>query len=129
MLAAYPALRIEWCQVRARAMRWAEEVLMLWEEMRRVLAYFLWHAGWWSELAVINRHGLSNVSQEGVAAYAYKQAHHWMALCSKFNLLWWDSPELASMGVGADNNILDLQLAANCSLMDLLSLTGSSAIE
>lgn len=129
MLAAYPALRIEWCRVRARAMRWSEEVLMLREEMRRVLAYFLWHAGWWSELAVINRHGLSNVSQEGVAAYAYKQAHHRMALRSKFNLLWRDSPELASMGVGADNDILDLRLAANCSLMDLLSLTGSSAIE
>ena len=129
MLAAYPALQIEWCWVRARDMRWSEEVLMLWEEMRRVLAYFLWHAGWWSELAVINRHGLSNVSQEGVAAYAYKQAHHWMALCSKFNLLWQDSPELASMGVGADNDILDLRLAANCSLMDLLLLTGSSAIE
>ena len=69
------------------------------------------------------------MSQEGVAAYAYKQAHHRMALCSKFNLLWQDSPELASMGVGADNDILDLRLAANCSLMDLLSLTGSSAIE
>ena len=45
------------------------------------------YASWWSELAVINRHGLSNMSQEGVAAYAYKQAHHRMALRSKFNHL------------------------------------------
>ena len=68
--------------------------VMLQEEMHRVLGYFLWHAGWWSELAVINRHGLSNVSQEGIAAYAYKQAYHQMALRSKFNLLWRDSSEL-----------------------------------
>ena len=78
---------------------------------------------------MINQHGLSNMSQKGITAYAYKQAHHRMALRSKFNLLWQDSPKLASIGVSADNDILDLRLAANCSLMDLLLLTGSSAIE
>ncbi|KAF8074787.1 hypothetical protein FPV67DRAFT_1665550 [Lyophyllum atratum] len=41
------ALCIEWCCTRARAMRWAEEVELLTEEMRRVSAFLKWKAGWW----------------------------------------------------------------------------------
>ncbi|KAG2742314.1 hypothetical protein P692DRAFT_20811856 [Suillus brevipes Sb2] len=36
--------RIEWCKARARAMRWAEEVELLKEEMRRILQFFEWRA-------------------------------------------------------------------------------------
>lgn len=112
------ALRIEWCRVRARAMRWAEEVLLLREEMRRVLAYLSWHGTWWAELADIHRPFLSNAAQEGIFAYARKQAHICTALRSRFELQWRGSPELASMGVGADDEILDLQMAASTSLID-----------
>ncbi|KAF9231029.1 hypothetical protein BU15DRAFT_90993 [Melanogaster broomeanus] len=37
-------MRIEWCKARARANRWAEEVELLSEEMRRVLAFLKWQA-------------------------------------------------------------------------------------
>ncbi|KII87217.1 hypothetical protein PLICRDRAFT_112660, partial [Plicaturopsis crispa FD-325 SS-3] len=45
------ALRIEWCNARARAMRWSEDVILLEEEMRRVKAYFSWEAEQWDERA------------------------------------------------------------------------------
>lgn len=40
------AFRIEWCKSRARASRWAEEVELLQEEMRRVAEFLSWHAAW-----------------------------------------------------------------------------------
>ncbi|KAG1851559.1 hypothetical protein C8R48DRAFT_750003 [Suillus tomentosus] len=40
-------VRIEWCKARARAARWSEEVDLLLEEMRRVLAYLEWEIGAW----------------------------------------------------------------------------------
>ncbi|KAG1807133.1 uncharacterized protein BJ212DRAFT_1449387 [Suillus subaureus] len=42
-------MHIEWCKARACANRWAEEVVLLQEEMRRVVAYFDWHAMWWDK--------------------------------------------------------------------------------
>ncbi|KAG2750254.1 hypothetical protein P692DRAFT_20421062 [Suillus brevipes Sb2] len=44
------SLRIEWC--RAQSMRWAEEVELLHEEMRRVLQFLRWHAAWWHAVAI-----------------------------------------------------------------------------
>ncbi|OAX30590.1 hypothetical protein K503DRAFT_669748, partial [Rhizopogon vinicolor AM-OR11-026] len=41
------AMRIEWCKARERAMRWAEEVELLKEEMRRILQYLEWEAALW----------------------------------------------------------------------------------
>ena len=106
-------------------MQWPKEVLLLGEEMHCILAYFMWHASWWSKHAEICHLMISNTNQEGIAAYTYKQAHLCMALCSKFDHLWWGSPELASMGVGADNDILDLRMAASAPLLDPLSLAES----
>ena len=60
---------------------------------------------------------LSNTIKEGVDAYAYKQAHMHTTLHLKFDSLWWASPELASMGVGTDNAILDLGMAASIVLL------------
>jgi hypothetical protein len=40
-------LRIEWAKTRAKALRYAEEVDLLEEEMRRVLQFLEWRASWW----------------------------------------------------------------------------------
>ncbi|KAJ7026189.1 hypothetical protein C8F04DRAFT_1212668 [Mycena alexandri] len=67
------ALRIEWAKTRARSLRWTEEVDLLEEEMRRVLQFLTWRAGWWEEQ--IGRRGLPEGSQrEGETAYAARQA-------------------------------------------------------
>lgn len=44
------ALRAEWCKARARARRWSEEVDLLLEEMRRVIAYHEWECARWTSL-------------------------------------------------------------------------------
>jgi len=38
---------VEWAKVRARMSRWQEELLLVQEEMRWVIAYHEWRAGWW----------------------------------------------------------------------------------
>ena len=42
-------MRAEWAQTRARMCRWDEEVLIIQEEMRQVLAFFEWKSRWWLE--------------------------------------------------------------------------------
>ena len=98
-------------------MRWSEELLLR-EEMRRVLEYFTWHTSWWLARADIRRPELSDSIQEGLSAYAYKQAHMRMTLRVDFENLWRESPVLASMGVGTGDPILDLRAVGGMSLLD-----------
>jgi hypothetical protein len=42
------SLRLHWCKTSANAERWVEELELVQEEMRRVLAYFVWRAQWWN---------------------------------------------------------------------------------
>ncbi|KAG2138229.1 hypothetical protein BD769DRAFT_1626642 [Suillus cothurnatus] len=66
-------MRIEWCKARARAMRWGEEVKLLQEEMRCILAFLMWEAARWDERqdSVIPT---SLEHQDGCVAYAKRQA-------------------------------------------------------
>ncbi|KAF8059257.1 hypothetical protein FPV67DRAFT_1395314, partial [Lyophyllum atratum] len=45
----HEGIRLEWVKARARADRWREEVMLLEEEMRRVLEYCEWRASWWEK--------------------------------------------------------------------------------
>jgi|SRR6266849_4551788 len=67
------AMRVEWAKSKARADRWAEEVILLREEMRRVIQYFDWKANWWVSQAGC-RTNVSVDIQQGLHAYALKQA-------------------------------------------------------
>ncbi|KAJ7713592.1 hypothetical protein B0H14DRAFT_3523331 [Mycena olivaceomarginata] len=49
----HDSIRVEWCRARARKTRWCEEVMLLREEMRRVLRYLDWEVGWWRERAAL----------------------------------------------------------------------------
>ncbi|KZP24407.1 hypothetical protein FIBSPDRAFT_1011668, partial [Athelia psychrophila] len=100
-------LRIQWCKARARAMRWSEEVLILREEMVRVLVFLTWHALWWERQA-LRRTGLSPEAAEGVAAYAYKQANIRRKIRASFDTLWRTSWATIEQGIGANNMVLDL---------------------
>ncbi|KAG5649942.1 hypothetical protein H0H81_001378 [Sphagnurus paluster] len=62
------ALRIEWCRARARCMRWEEELELLEEEMRRILAFLSWQADWWEQRAAW-RPELDAAAQEGISSY------------------------------------------------------------
>ena len=54
-------------------MRWAEEVELLQEEMRRVSCFLRWHASWWNKKTLECTRGTA-ADIEGLGAYAYRQA-------------------------------------------------------
>lgn len=65
-------LRVEWLKCRARAQRWAEEVALLEEEMRRCVSFCHWKAHWWSQRS--ERLSTADPSlTEGLVAYAAEQ--------------------------------------------------------
>lgn len=66
-------MRIEWCKSRARASRWAEEVEMLIEEMRRIVVFLEWEAKCWDERSTMFS-GAEARRAEGYHAYARRQA-------------------------------------------------------
>ena len=68
-------------------MRWSEEVELLLEEMRRVGQFLGWRARWWIERA--NRRECVNKGiQEGLSAYARRQASIRYQMKENFEKLW-----------------------------------------
>lgn len=94
----YAELRIEWCKARARAMRWSEEVLLLVEEMRRIIAYHTWHADWWEQQAVACT-DLSPEEAEGAIAYAFRQSHIRLAIRDYCLKSWANVEEYVALGL------------------------------
>jgi len=90
-------LRAEWTTSFARLERWAEEVELLQEEMRRVIAFLEWKSVDW--LAKVDARGgdLASDVQSGLRAYARKQAAIFHNLAMSFAKLWY--PTLASYGL------------------------------
>ncbi|KAG1892033.1 hypothetical protein F4604DRAFT_1875514 [Suillus subluteus] len=80
-------LRIEWCKARAREARWSEELLLLLEEMRRVLMFLTWQGTWWSGLASAH-HFKRSADSEGSRAYANRQSALREAMVEKFRQRW-----------------------------------------
>jgi hypothetical protein len=88
-----PALRIEWCKARARAMRWSEDVTLLLEEMRRVTEFFEWQAAWWRAQAARHK-GLPLAELSGMRAYALRQANLRESLLQGCRDRWASVPKL-----------------------------------
>ena len=80
-------MRVEWAKSLARAERWEEELLLVQEEMRRVLLFLEKKAMWW----VSKSEACQNDDAEllaGIRAYAMKQAHILRSLASTFAVEW-----------------------------------------
>ncbi|KAG2137014.1 hypothetical protein DEU56DRAFT_871445 [Suillus clintonianus] len=90
------AMRVEWCKARACANRWAEEVELVQEEMRRVLAFFEWNAGWWEERATSRIYD-GAMEHEGAVAYALRQAKIRRSMRNDCLFLWDVVPSLLSV--------------------------------
>jgi hypothetical protein len=88
-------MRVEWCKARARANRWAEEVELLQEEMRRVAAFFEWHAAWWDERAAVGV-GFGEIESEALIAYASRQVAIRKSMRKRCLVLWSVVPDLLS---------------------------------
>lgn len=72
---------------KARADRWHEEVQLVREEMRRVLAFLEWKAVWWAKEGGRNLDVRPDIA-DGIRAYAAKQAHINRALARSFKMQW-----------------------------------------
>ncbi|KAG1793209.1 uncharacterized protein HD556DRAFT_1432380 [Suillus plorans] len=95
------SLRIEWCKARARSMRWAEEVELLQEEMRRVSCFLKWHATWWQKK--IAAHALATAADnEGLSAYACRQAQLREDLADCFRKKWAGCNAVHSVGSASE---------------------------
>ncbi|KAJ6449671.1 hypothetical protein C8R45DRAFT_769344, partial [Mycena sanguinolenta] len=77
----------EWAKTRACAMRWAEEVDLLEEEMRRVREFLKWPSDWWT-MRVDGRQVSAGPQREGEAAYATRQAAIHATLAAEFAHEW-----------------------------------------
>ena len=88
----------EWAQTQARKCRWSEELLIIQEEMRWVLAYHEWWAEWWLGQASCRQNTDPSVSS-GISAYAHKQASiclrmadrcaaYWLLIMKKHGVTW-----------------------------------------
>ncbi|KAJ6517571.1 hypothetical protein DFH09DRAFT_940379 [Mycena vulgaris] len=102
------ALRIEWAKTRARSLRWAEEVDLLEEEMRRIQQFLLWRSDWW--LAKVGARDLEEGPQaEGETAYAMRQAGLQADLCARFAAQWRTAqlPELIAAGRAGTDGVAE----------------------
>ena len=90
-------VRVEWTTAYARLVRWAEEVELLQEEMRRVVAFLEWKSADWLEMADNCGEDLTFDIQCGLNAYAQKQAAVYHNLAVSFVKLW--HPTLESYGL------------------------------
>lgn len=81
-------LRVEWAKSRARAARATEEVLLLREEMRRVLEFLEWKSQWWINLKAQRSTNVSKDLSEGLSAYAHIQSDLQLTLANEFRTLW-----------------------------------------
>ena len=82
------ALRVEFLKVRARAMRFGEEVQLLQEEQRRVLVSLERDALEWERRIVLAEQKECVVLQQGVVAYAARQRDLLRGLQTRFRRMW-----------------------------------------
>ena len=81
-------MRVEWAKTQARAHRWQEEVLLVQEEMHRVIAFLDWKASWWQSQSQ-RRSDVRDDIKAGLSAYAARQAHLMRHLAETFAALWY----------------------------------------
>ncbi|KAF8442225.1 hypothetical protein L210DRAFT_3397494 [Boletus edulis BED1] len=98
------AIRIEWYKTRARTHRWAEEVELLVEEQRRVLKFLHWQSKWW-----LDRQALMTVDdpalQQGLKAYAIRQATLMEDLAMQFQRMWNDTERYIMLADGHSDGV------------------------
>ncbi|SJK99851.1 uncharacterized protein ARMOST_03162 [Armillaria ostoyae] len=81
-------LQSEWCRSHAHAKQSQEEVLLLREEMWRVLQFLKWKAHWWDERRSIQNTGQDVAFAESLNAYACWQCDLQLLLRQSFQDIW-----------------------------------------
>ena len=77
---------MEWLRSRARAARWSEELVLVVDEMNRVLRYLEWKFSSWT--AQIGKRTAEPELDEGLKAYAVKSAMMFGDMKDRFRSHW-----------------------------------------
>ncbi|KAF7980030.1 hypothetical protein HWV62_40156 [Athelia sp. TMB] len=80
-------LRVEWAKCKARQARWHEELMLLQEEMRRVIAFSYARATWWKGRPE-QRPNVDSALAEGLQAYALEHAAQETAFVATLEEKW-----------------------------------------
>ena len=81
------AVQVQWAKMAANADRWSEELIIVVEEMRRVLAYFEWYANWWREQ--VDRRGTRLEGlRASLNAHALRQEADYRERIRRFAAVW-----------------------------------------
>jgi hypothetical protein len=139
------SMRVEWAKVMARAARWKEELLIVQEEMRRVLVFFSWKSSWWVDQAARRRIDENAELVDGIHAYAYKQAaiqtglahrcaSHWLPVLEEHGIMpcWKGDYEVEVSAQGQqseDDDISDRESDDESELEDEEDIIDSFAFE
>ncbi|KAF9042630.1 hypothetical protein BDZ89DRAFT_944067 [Hymenopellis radicata] len=94
-------VRIEWAKALARKTRWAEEVELLKEEMRRVLRTLKWEEEQWSRRANAVVEHLRLAEAQGRRGYALRQMRDRARIRESFEELWLRSAPARGRKAGA----------------------------
>ncbi|KAL0568608.1 hypothetical protein V5O48_013381 [Marasmius crinis-equi] len=94
-------MRIEWSKSWARKRRWAEELALVDEEMRRTLVTLQHDAEEWKGLAMVEGE-VDGVLMEGMRAFALEQAATRQALAAGFQALWARPDPLPKVKISID---------------------------
>ncbi|KAJ7161448.1 hypothetical protein C8R43DRAFT_1123892 [Mycena crocata] len=87
-VALHASVRVEWSKALARKRRWTEEVTLLREEMKRVLRFLRWKAGWWEEQRGRRAGTIAAEILAGLDAYASRQAASCRSIARRFRAGW-----------------------------------------
>lgn len=90
-------MRVEWAQCVARADRWEEEVILLQEEMRRVVQFLEWRSSDWFAKAGSRTGTVTPAVLAGLSAYVNKQGSVFHNLAIRFSQRW--HPQLVSLSL------------------------------
>ncbi|KAJ7016350.1 hypothetical protein C8F04DRAFT_1281664 [Mycena alexandri] len=102
----HDSVRVEWSKAKARKERWEEEVMLLREEMKRVLRFLRWRAVWWETRRATRREEVSAELRAGLEAYAARQAAGSREIARRFKSAWDASAATAVRSALQDDAIL-----------------------
>jgi hypothetical protein len=91
-------MRVEWAKTHARANRWQEEMLLVTEEMRRVIAFLDWKATWWRAQGP-RRTDVRDDIKDGLVAYAQRQGDLMQKLAESFAAQWYPTLAEANLSI------------------------------
>lgn len=113
-------VRVEWLKARARSLRWYEELLLLPEEIRRTVETHHFKAEWWLERASMRSACVDAALQEGLTAYATRQAYIRRGLARQVGALWSKTAKTALAALEEDG--VDAKGRVSMAIRDGLAL-------